>query len=126
MRNFQILSDISFFLALVPKLEPSMTPEMEEKFSEILRGELTMMNVYVESAKFEEDYHLFKFSSPPEMSPLATATLVMDKVTQRFLQHFDELEGWGSIYHDRVYIKTGPHFSKRQLDDMLNISLSDI
>ncbi|MDH5679826.1 MAG: hypothetical protein OEZ28_14595 [Nitrospinota bacterium] len=126
MRNYQVVSDISLMLVLAPKLEPVMTSEMEVKFTEVLRGELAGLNVHLSSATYMDTYHLFKLTSPPDVSPLAAADLVMTKVTPRFLQYFQELEGWGSIYHDRVFIKTGEEISSQQLDDLLNVSLQGI
>ncbi|MDH5511461.1 MAG: hypothetical protein OEZ32_14065 [Nitrospinota bacterium] len=126
MRNYQIVSDISILLVLAPKLEQEMTTEMQEKFTEILRGELTAMNVYLLSAVFEESHHLFKLVTPPQVSPLTAVDIVMEAVTPRFIQCFEELKGWGSIYHDRVFIKTGEEISDQQLSDLLSFSLSDI
>ncbi|MDH5637060.1 MAG: hypothetical protein OEZ04_01045 [Nitrospinota bacterium] len=126
MGNYQIVSDINILLVLAPKLEPEMTTEMREKFTEILRGELTAMNIYLISTVYEETHHLFKMVFPPQVSPLAAVDVVMETVTPRFIQCYEELSGWGSIYHDRVFIKTGEEISDQQLSDLLSFSLSDI
>jgi len=99
---------------------------MKDKFTEILRGELTAINVYLLSAIYEDSHHLFKLITPPQVSPLTAADLVMERVTPQFIKCFEELEGWGSIYHDRVFIKTGEEISSQQLSDLLGFSLSDI
>ena len=121
-----MISDINLILVLTPKLEPPMDAQMEAKFTEILRAELAIINVHLASAALSPDRHVIKISSPPEVSPLAAARLVMEKVTRRFIHCFDSLEGWGNIYHDRVFIKSGEEISGQQLDDLANFSLSDI
>jgi hypothetical protein len=124
--NFQIISDISLLLVLAPKLEPPMDKEMESKFTQILRAELASMNVHLSSATFAQSHHLFNLSMPPDVSPLAAARLVMGQATRRFIQSYDELAGWGSVYHDRIFIKSGDDVSDQQLSDLLSISLGDI
>ncbi|MDH4184106.1 MAG: hypothetical protein OEV92_07790 [Nitrospinota bacterium] len=126
MINFQIVSDISLLLVLTPKLENPLTREMEEKFTQILTGELTTMNIHLASCEYRENYHLFRLASPPEVSPLAAASLIMDRVTRSFINSFDELAGWGNIYHDRVFIKTGDQIPEQQLEDLLNLSLGGL
>ena len=122
----RIVSDLKYQIVLLPKLDPPMTQRVKRKLIEIARADLTEFNVSIQSSTFNDDYHIFTVSAPPDVSPSAIAQIIQETSSCRLIAFFRELEGWGTVYHDQIMIKSGSRPGKERIREFIDLSFSGV
>lgn len=124
--GIQLISDLKYQVVLLPKLDPPMTTKMKRKFKEIIKNELFDISTAITSSTLKDDYHIFTISAPPAVSPTTITQVIQITSSSRLIAHFKELDGWGSVYHDRALVKSGSRPGKDQIEEFISLSLSGV
>lgn len=122
----RVFSELEYHVALLPKVEPPLSAAMTEFAAEALRQDLRKLNVELEGRVFTGSYHLFTVTAPPDVAPVIIAHTAREGVSAALKGKFAELEGWGEVYHDRVFIKTGAPLSPDQIEEFITLSLEGL
>ncbi|MBI4828005.1 MAG: hypothetical protein HY804_04230 [Nitrospinae bacterium] len=122
----RVFSELAYHVALLPKVEPPLTAAMTDFAAEALRLELRKLNVELEGHLFTDSHHVFTVSAPPDVAPVIIAHTARQGVSAALKGKFGELEGWGEVYHDRVFVKTGEPFSTDQIEEFITLSLEGL
>jgi hypothetical protein len=121
-----VISDLKYQIVLIPMLDPPMTKKMERKFREIARHELYDINTTLTSSTLKAGYHVLNLSAPPDISPITIAKVIMETVSRRLIDQFKDLSGWGDIYHDSIFIKSGSRLDKDKIAEFIDLSLGGV
>jgi len=122
----RVFSELEYHVALLPKVEPPLTEAMKDFAAGALRQELRKLNVELEGHLFTDSHHVFTVSAPPDLAPVIIAHTARAGVSAALKGKFAELEGWGEVYHDRVFVRTGGPFAPDQLEEFINLSLEGL
>ncbi len=124
--SLSIISDLRYQLALIPRVDPPMTGEMEDKCTAFIDYELKRIHASLLSVELSPDYHLLHICAPPNLSPVNIIHILREGVSTSMHESFRELDGWGCVYHEKALVKSCAEITTADLREFIDIVLGGI
>jgi len=120
-----LVSDIEYHIVLIPCIE-EITPAMKKDLKYIVPDAVTHFQGRLLKMEVAQDRLYLRLNGPPDLSPIDIASTIISEVSSRLKRVHDTIKGYGDIFRDDYYVKTGARPKKEQIDDFILIAKNRI
>jgi REP element-mobilizing transposase RayT len=120
-RVCMLVSEIEYHIVLIPWIE-DITPAMKKNLKEIVPDTVAQFKGRLLKMEVDEERLYLQISAPPDISPADIAGTIISEVSARMKRVHPELKGYGEIFREDYYVKTGSRPGKVQIDDFISIA----
>lgn len=116
------VSEIEYHIVLIHCIEDLFNPAIEKSMKLVVPDTLAEIQGRMLKMEIDHEQLYVHVGAPPDLSPAEIAGTLISEVSVRMKRVHMELEGYGKIFREDYYVKTGTRPKKGQIEDFISIA----